>query len=100
MNLEKLKGIINSGLYDEATKEKLILDTLAEDENAIPYIAAMLHYERSSNKLMITEMNVELSRSYAAIDEPHLMKKDFQLGNINSLWERHKPKIGNNFKTK
>ena len=67
MNLDEIKEIINSDLPDEI-KESQLIESIANDENAVPNIMLMLAFERKTNKNLLMDMNLELSRAHIYID--------------------------------
>jgi CRISPR/Cas system CSM-associated protein Csm5 (group 7 of RAMP superfamily) len=62
MELNKIKEIIDSSITD-SLKIKLILGVIADSDDAIPHVLEMLNSERSKNKEVIKDMNLELSRA-------------------------------------
>lgn len=72
MNLKKIKEIVDHKIYDDQTKERLIIEHLATDESVTPAILKILLSEREMKKQLIQDMNLELSRADVHIQHPDL----------------------------
>lgn len=76
MNIQKIHDILNITIIDDKTKMELILDEIARDENAIPYILKILSTERARKKELLIDMNLELSRAHIYIEMHHESQKE------------------------
>jgi len=103
MNLEKLKHILNLESRDEV-KEVLFLEQLSKEEDIIPKILQLLQAERSRNQNIISDMNFELSRTFAYITEAGFDKKkkgfsaEFVLGEIKAFYRKYKTTISHTYR--
>lgn len=90
MNRERLKEIINNDLIQEWEAE--IIKEIANDQNAISFVLIMLNAERSQNKSLITELNMQLSRAHLALEEPDINKDGFVQKQIHDFYKLGKIK--------
>ncbi len=111
MDISKIALIVNSIQLDSSAKEELIIQVIAEDPKAIPLIMKMLAQERSSNKELILDMNLELSRAHLHIKHPTLASggkskkeevqlmqaREFVLDKITEFYVKYRGKIRNCF---
>ena len=56
MDLNRIKEILELKTFDDI-KEKMILNVIAEDEKAVPYVLSLLEIERIKNKDLIKTLN-------------------------------------------
>ena len=75
MDIDIIKDIVNSDSPNHL-KENQLLFHLAKSESCIPTLLRILDRERSSNKELITDMNLELSRAHIYIDMMRESKED------------------------
>ncbi len=68
MDIKKITEVITDPDITEEMKEGRILNILAMDKNAIPDLLKILAREREQKQEVITEMNLELSRSHVFIE--------------------------------
>lgn len=100
MDLDGIKEIINGNLPEEI-KVSQIINLIAEDENVIPTIMLMLASERKTNKNLLMDMNLELSRAHIYIDMKPEGKREakdnfnkaFILDEITKFYIKYKGKI-------
>lgn len=98
MNLANLKIVLNSSQPDNI-KRAAIISILAEDKQVIPLIMDILEQERIQNKELLSDMNLELSRSFITITDPNFAKegakakrdqpyisRDFVIGEIKKFY--------------
>lgn len=105
MDLQLIKYIINTDFSDQI-KQEIILESIASDKKAIPYILDLLERERKEKKELIKDLNFELSRTDVFIQllpkikqrKNNTLTKEFILGCISELYKKHKGKISNCFK--
>lgn len=115
MNIEEIKRICNSTSFSLESRETMILRLIAKDKKAVPYIIEMLNSERQIKNNIISDMNVELSRSLVFIEEnteetkknkklpieKQGFSRTFVVNSINDFWNKYKDHgIGNLFKNK
>jgi hypothetical protein len=67
MDIDIIKDIVNAESSYEIKKIQLI-QHLASDKDCIPTLLRVLDRERTMNKELITDMNLELSRAHIYID--------------------------------
>ncbi len=102
MDLETIKKIVNSDSPSKS-KELQILYVLAADKNAIPTILDILNAERKSNYEMITDLNLNLSRTHIFVDEyvDKVKEKQFTrafiLDKISEFYIKYKGRISHCF---
>ncbi len=96
MDIKTLKEIVNSDASNEL-KEKLIINCLASDENAISNVLKILHEERKNKSELIRDMNAELSRAHIYIEinkedktEKTTFNKDFIMEVIKKFYTKYK----------
>lgn len=75
MDIKKLKEILNGGLPDDMQRH-LIIQTIAEDEQAIPDILNFLANERKGRKKLVDEFNFHLSRAHIGLEKAKYKKGD------------------------
>jgi len=75
MDLKKLKEILN-GVYPDEMQRHLIIQTIAEDEQAIPDILNFLAYERKRRKKLVEEFNFQLSRAHLGLEKATYKKRE------------------------
>lgn len=92
MNLKAIKDIINEQTISEETKAQMILSVISEDKNAIPYILTILTNERNTNRLIISDLNLEVSRYHIHTQSAKLLKinKEFLNEQTKTLYEKWK----------
>ncbi len=104
MDIKTLKEIINSDLPDNF-KEDLIIESLSQDESAIPVILKILNKERIAKKELILDMNLELSRAHIYIESRPESKRDikqsfnkeFILDEIGKFYAKYKSIVSHCF---
>jgi len=104
MDIQELKQIIDSDI-PISVKENLIIDSLAKDETVVTTIVKVLSKERETNKELITDMNLELSRAHVYIDmRPELkpeskenFNKNFVMDKIAKFYVNYKSLISHCF---
>ncbi len=100
MDIKSIKKIVSSN-YPDDIKEKLIIDVLALDSNAIPLVMEVLQKERKSKKELVRDLNLELSRAHIYIDMRPESKKEgrenvnkgFLLDQIAKFYIKHKGEV-------
>ena len=106
MDIKNIKAIIDSDLGDEY-KRKAILLIISQDEDAIPYLLEILGNERTQNKELVRDFNVELSRALVTLSqEPekpsekkeHKKLREFTIEEIKNHYLKYKDFIRCNFK--
>ncbi len=97
MDFKKLTIIINSSLPNEV-KELQIIDCLSKDKNVIPLIMKILDREREVKKEISQEMNVLLSKTHLALDNPKYNEDNFMQKEIIEFYTKYKDQIGHCFK--
>ena len=71
MNINELKLVINSTMTNEL-KERAILTILSQDNKVIPHILEILQNERATNKELLLDTNMELSRALIVLNDDNL----------------------------
>ena len=106
MDLKAIKLFVDSDMPD-GTKKNLILDVIAKDKNAIPYVMEMLYRERETTKDLILDSNVELSRALIVLKDENLKWDDkvianpkWVAGEIIKHYQKWKNYVKCNFKIK
>ena len=104
MNIKEITQIVNSDLPN-SIKESLILLTLANDPQIIPYMLEILENERKQSKELILDSNAELSRALLTLDKIKVDSKKEQfidpkwvVGEIKKHYLKYKDYIKCNFK--
>ena len=97
MNLKELKSIINSGLSDEVIKSEII-NSLAKDENVIPFIMKILEREREFKKEIHSEMNLLLSKAHIGLDNKKFNEGNFMQKEIIEFYTKYRGYVGHCFK--
>ena len=100
MNIKALKAIINSE-FPDTIKEAEIISILADDEKVIPQLMKLLEEERRSKKILIRDMNLELSRAHVYIDElpeakskgNQTLNKNFVIDKISEFYVKYKSMV-------
>lgn len=98
MNIKKLREILAIPASD-ANLRSAVLEMLAEDENVIPDLLEILHYERQQDKKLRQELNLELGRAHVVIRDKKVYKKlqSFVDEEICKFYKKWKGKIGHCF---
>lgn len=102
MDLETIKKIVNSDIPSKS-KEMQILYVIAADKNAIPTVLDILNVERKSNDEMITDLNLNLSRTHIFVDEyvdkvkEKQFTRAFVLDKISEFYIKYKGRISHCF---
>lgn len=99
MNLNKIKEILNSQLEEEKKKQE-ILETIAEDENAILSILSMLHANNLKRAKYEQDMRLELSKTQTYLQllketkqqANQELNKEFLLDGLNEFFNKYKNK--------
>jgi hypothetical protein len=105
MRIDDIKHIVNSNIFDNSIKRSMIIKVIAADEKAIPDILAILNSERKENKELITDMNLELSRTHIYVDEftesskmaKERFNKGFIIDNISKFYIKYQGRISHCF---
>lgn len=103
MNLKLIKDIIDTPTASEEAKAQMILSVISEDKNAIPYILTILTNERNTNRSLISDLNLEVSRYHIHIQDSTLLKKNKEFLNeqtevLYNRWKDFiKPLFNNKF---
>lgn len=99
MDISKIKEIVTSN-SDDNTKEKLIITTLSKDKNLIPTLLKILNEERKESEELISEFNLELSRSLVALVETDIKKTtgEFIISKIKDHYHKWKDRVNCCFK--
>lgn len=79
MNIVQIKEIIGLEIH-ESVKRNLILNVIATDKEAIPYILSILNSERETSEKLILDTNLELSRALVLIEDPKVQKLKTRIG--------------------
>lgn len=74
MNINKIIQIVNSDHLSDDIKEQMIISVLADDPKVIPIIMEILEHERSVNKELLLDSNVELSLALITLQDPNIGK--------------------------
>lgn len=106
MDIKKISDIVNSNLPDNFKSAK-IYEVLAEDEHAVPIIMRILNQERSKQKELVSDLNVELSRmsAYANQKKRKLtgsdgFSKEFVFGEMWKMYDKWAGRISHTFNIK
>lgn len=99
MNLNKIKEILNSQLEEEEKKQE-ILETIAEDENAISSILSMIHANNAKRIEYERDMKLELAKTQTYLQllketkqqANQELNKKFLLDGLNELFDKYKNK--------
>lgn len=100
MDIKTIKTIVN-GNQPNDIKEMLVIGVLATDKNAIPMVMKILETERKSQKELVQDLNLELSRAHIYIDMRPEQKKEskesfnkgFLLDEISKFYIKYKGKV-------
>jgi hypothetical protein len=87
MNLDNLKNIIDNPILTDNQKRNAIYEELSKDENAIITILMTIDAERKNKKQLIADLNVLLSKSHVALEEPKLNKDNFVQKEISKFYD-------------
>jgi hypothetical protein len=71
MNIKKITEIVNLPIPEEM-KKSYIIDVLAQDKTVIPTILKILEEERYTNKELLLDTNLELSRALVVLKDKNL----------------------------
>lgn len=107
MNLDKIREILDNPMLTPNEARLNILRVMSEDQAAIYDIMQMLQSERDSNRNLIRDMNLELSRTHVYIEDfenkPQTGKykskftREFVLENVESFYTKYQHKVRNLF---
>lgn len=104
MDIKLIKEVVNSNMSKEAQEEAILL-VLANDDKVIPYIMTILNHERRTNKELLLDMNMELSRALIVLKDDNLkynkkiiVEPNFVVGEIKKHYIKWKDYIRCNFK--
>lgn len=92
MDIKKIEEILQTSYTKEDARQR-ILEEVANDENAIPDILAILGSERAKNRKVITEMNMQLSRALLYVQFPEVCEKEFIIQEGTQFYEKHKGSV-------
>lgn len=92
MDLKLIKEIIEHKSLSEEYKAQAILRVLSEDKDALPYLLTIIIYERDTQKSIISDLNLEVSRYHIHIQDSKLLKqnKEFLNEQTKTLYEKWK----------
>jgi hypothetical protein len=102
MNIKKLKEIFSENLPDDIT-EHLVIKVLSEDESVIEDILKIISAERKQKKILIREMNFQLSRAHLGLEASKFAKKGlngdrFIEKEIEGFYHHFKGQVGHLYK--
>lgn len=97
MDLDKIEEVIKRKYLDDNSKRLSILHIISEDEKALEDMMYILNAERIRKKELILEMNMQLSRADAFIQQPALADKSFILSKIKKFYEQFKGQVSHCF---
>lgn len=105
MDIKKIKEIVSQNLLPDDVKRSLIISVIADDKDAIGDVLQILNHERNTNKELIGDLNLELSRAHIYIDQrPESVKeakdcfnKGFILDEISKFYIKYKGRISHCF---
>lgn len=102
MNLSEIKSIVNDNQLSDDMKEYMIIVSLSKDTKLIPTLLEILNVERSRQKKLISDLNVEVSRYHSSIWDIKFLKKQraFYNEETKKLYEKWKDWIGPCFNNK
>lgn len=104
MNIAGIKAIVNSS-HPEEVKEQQIIAILAHEKNVIPTILKILERERSEQKELLNDMNLELSRAHSFIEiipeaktaKNQTLDKAFVVDNIAGFYYKYRDRVSHCF---
>lgn len=106
MNIKAIEEILKLEIPYQS-KESEIIRILAADKNVVPIILRILDAERDESHELLTDINVELSRSLVAIEDKNIgikgkqiIERDFVIGEIKKFYLKWQHKIHCCFKIK
>lgn len=88
MDLNKIQKILSTN-HSDSLKRNVILDIIAEDEEALLDMMKILVTERERKRELIMEMNFQLSRADVFIQCPKIAESDFITGEIKKFYDQH-----------
>lgn len=102
MDIDTIKKIVSDGRISTKDKERMIVEHLASDSNAIIDILSLLNIERQRKQELIVDLNFEVSRYHTMITHPKLLKgsKEFLNSETKTLYEKWKGFISPLFNNK
>jgi len=74
IDLKRITQILNTDGLPDMVKHNLILNVIADDKDAVPYILDMLNHERETSKELLLDTNLELSRALVFIEDEKVQK--------------------------
>ena len=95
MDIKSIKNIVNRDIPD-SVKESMIIDELTKDKDVLPTLMLILNQERRSQKELIQDMNLELSRAHIYIETQKEDKKEegfnksFVIKEISNFYKKYK----------
>lgn len=95
MDLQLIKEISDSD-YSPNIKEELILRCIADDKESIPYMLRILQIKREDDEELKTELNLELSRAFVALEVPTMRTEEhhkFVTGEIRKHYLKWQHKL-------
>lgn len=98
MNINKLREVLAIPAPDDALRYA-VLEVLSEDKELIPDLIQMLQHERSQQRDLLLDCNLNLSRAHLTLRNKKLQKANgaFVDEEICNFYERWKGKIGHCF---
>lgn len=99
MDLKKIQTILNTS-HSDSLKRSVILDIIAEDENALVDMMKILATERERKRELISEMNMQLSRADVFIKCPKIAESDFITGEIEKFYQQHSSMVTHCYQNK
>lgn len=92
MDLKLIKETLEQSYLSDEDKIKIILTIIARDQNAIPYLLNIIDIERITNRNIISDLNLEVSRYHIHMRDPKLLKqnKKFLNEETKTLYEKWK----------
>ena len=92
MNIKKITDIVNDHSLTVTSKERAIITVLSEDPNVLTTIISLLAVERNTQKELVSDLNLEVSRYHAMVTTPKLLKgqEGFLNDETKSLYEKWK----------
>lgn len=106
MDIKSITKIVTDPFTNEEQKRRLVINTLAKDDNIISDVLEILKEERVLKNELLIDMNLELSRAHIFIDSfmppvPKLKKgekgedfsKSFVLDEIAKFYVKYKSMV-------
>lgn len=92
MDLKLIKETLEQPYLSEEDKVKIILTIIARDQNSLPYLLTILTTERTINRDIISDLNLEVSRYHIHTQNSKLLKqnKEFLNKETKTLYEKWK----------